>query len=192
MRNINNIHYSKEEKKAARRTYLHMANKGLVNIRLTNEQLRRLQLDMHANGWTNMSAYIRYRLFGLNLDRKLDDLIKTKDPDIIVILLLNQVKELITRFEYIRFCYDLDMNHLYQMEGVDVKEWASVAKKWLSALTVSVSKANAFYERIALQYGLEIFSRTTESVRSEVDLDNASQDELDAMAADLFNDNTFE
>ena len=190
-RNMSNIHYSNEEKKAARRAYLHIANKSLVNIRLSASQSETLQQVMRAAGWTNMSAYIRYRLFGFDLDRKLDELIKTKDPNIIIILLLNHLKSLITRFEYVRFCYDLEMNHLYQKEGVDVNEWARVAKKWLSTLNVSVSKTNAFFKIIALQFGLDSFSRISESDSPEVNLDDASKDELDAMAAELLIDDTY-
>lgn len=187
MRNTRNmrIHYSNEEKEAARRAYLHMANKSLVNIRLTSEQSKILQQDMQTDGWTNMSAFIRYRLFGLDPDRKLDELIRAKDPEFIALLLRGYVDELANRFEYVIFCYDQDMSRLYQKESVDEKEWADVTNKWMSALVRTVSKTLVKLKRVALLLGLEN-APTKESDSLNIDLDNASQKELDAMAERLF------
>lgn len=185
MRNINNIHYSKEEKKAARRAYLHMANKSLVNIRLTNDQSKILQQDMQTDGWTNMSAFFRYRLFGLDPDRKLDELIRAKDPEFIALLLRGYVDELANRFKYVIFCNDQDMNRLYQKESVDEKEWSDVTNKWTSALVRTVSKTLVKLKKVALLLGLED-APTKESDSLNIDLDNASQKELDAIAERLF------
>ena len=83
-----------EEKKLNEKEYFKAANKSKINIRL-NAQLRSiLQSQMLKEGWNNITTYIKFKLFGLEPDEKLDAIIQEKDPATMALLLRNQLMEL--------------------------------------------------------------------------------------------------
>ena len=178
-----------KKKKADRQAYLQLANQNIVRVRMNAKERAILHVQMSADGWTNMSAFIRFKLFGLDPDRKVDALIKTKSPDSIALLLRDQLMELTSQYIYIRYRYDRDMNQLYREEGVNLKEWTRATNKWHAALMKVTNASFALLRKVAVQLGLNDFL-VTESDDMSIDPDNATKEELDALAAQIHMENT--
>ena len=186
---MSNIGNTKQNQKADRKAYSKLTNQNIVRVRMSAKERALLRVQMSAEGWTNMSAFIRHQLFGLNPDRKIDALIKTRSPDSIALLLRYQLMELPSQYIYIRSRYDRDMSQLYKEEGVDLKEWTKVTNKWHAALVKATNASFLLLRKVAVQLGLNDFL-VTESDDMSIDLDNATKEELDALAAQIHKENT--
>ena len=180
---------SKSEQKEIRKQYMKTVNKNRAIIRLSPEEKTLLQEEMRQNGWDNLSGFIKYKLFGLDPDRKIESLIKSGNPDSIALLLRNQLMDLTSQYIYIRYRYDRDMNQLYREEGVNLKEWTKATNKWHSALVKATNESFALLRKVAVQLGLNDFL-VAESDDMSIDLDNATKEELDALAAQIHKENT--
>lgn len=183
--NMSNI----KKKKADRQAYLQLANQNIVRVRMNATERAILHVQMSADGWTNMSAFIRFKLFGLDPDRKVDALIKTKSPDSIALLLRDQLMELTSQYIYIRSRYDRDMSQLYREEGVDLKRWSKATNKWHAALVKATNASFALLRKVAAQLGLDDFL-VAESDDISIDPDTATKEELDALAEQIHMENT--
>ena len=186
---MSNIGNTKQNQKADRKAYSKLTNQNIVRVRMSAKERALLRVQMSAEGWTNMSAFIRHQLFGLNPDRKIDALIKTRSPDSIALLLRYQLMELTSQYIYIRSRYDRDMSQLYKEEGVDLKEWTKVTNKWHAALVKATNASFLLLRKVAVQLGLNDFL-VTESDDMSIDPDNATKEELDALAAQIHKENT--
>ena len=180
---------SKSEQKEIRKQYMKTVNKNRAIIRMSPEEKTLLQEEMRQNGWDNLSGFIKYKLFGLDPDRKIESLIKSGNPDSIALLLRNQLMDLTSQYIYIRYRYDRDMNQLYREEGVNLKEWTKATNKWHSALVKATNESFALLRKVAVQLGLNNFL-VAESDDMSIDLDNATKEELDALAAQIHKENT--
>ena len=180
---------SKSEQKEIRKQYMKTVNKNRAIIRMSPEEKTLLQEEMRQNGWDNLSGFIKYKLFGLDPDRKIESLIKSGNPDSIALLLRNQLMDLTSQYIYIRYRYDRDMNQLYREEGVNLKEWTKATNKWHSALVKATNESFALLRKVAVQLGLNDFL-VAESDDMSIDLDNATKEELDALAAQIHKENT--
>lgn len=180
---------SKSEQKEIRKQYMKSVNKNRAIIRMSPEEKTLLQEEMRQNGWDNLSGFIKYKLFGLDPDRKIESLIKSGNPDSIALLLRNQLMDLTSQYIYIRYRYDRDMNQLYREEGVNLKEWTKATNKWHSALVKATNESFALLRKVAVQLGLNDFL-VAESDDMSIDLDNATKEELDALAAQIHKENT--
>ena len=178
-----------KKKKSDRQAYLQRANQDIVRVRMNAKERAILHVQMSADGWTNMSAFIRFKLFGLDPDRKVDALIKTKSPDSIALLLRDQLMELTSQYIYIRSRYDRDMSQLYREEGVDLKRWSKATNKWHAALVKATNASFALLRKVAVQLGLNDFL-VTESDDMSIDPDTATKEELDALAEQIHMENT--
>ena len=180
---------SKSEQKEIRKQYMKTVNKNRAIIRMSPEEKTLLQEEMRQNGWDNLSGFIKYKLFGLDPDRKIESLIKSGNPDSIALLLRNQLMDLTSQYIYIRSRYDRDMSQLYREEGVDLKRWSKATNKWHAALVKATNASFALLRKVAAQLGLDDFL-VAESDDISIDLDNATKEELDALAAQIHKENT--
>ena len=187
--NMSNIGNTRQKQKEDRQAYSKLMNQNIVRVRMTAKERALLRVQMSADGWTNMSAFIRHQLFGLDPDRKVDALVKAKSPDSIALLLRYQLMELTSQYIYIRSRYDRDMSQLYREEGVDLKRWSKATNKWHAALVKATNASFALLRKVAVQLGLNDFL-VTESDDMSIDLDNATKEELDALAAQIHKENT--
>lgn len=170
----------KEEKKQ----YQKKADASRVHLRINANERALLEAQMHKEHWDNMSAYIRYKLFGTNTKRKVNELVKNKDAWEIGNLLRNQVFELTEHYMYIRFRYNKDMIQLYREEGADVKEWAKRTNHYYASLTKKTEELFDLLARFALKLGLDTyFDRPSDSMH--IDFDEHDWDKLDAIAEQL-------
>lgn len=186
---MSNIGNTKQNQKADRKAYSKLTNQNIVRVRMNAKERALLRVQMNDDGWTNMSAFIRHQLFGLNPDRKIDAIIKTKNPDSIALLLRYQLMDLSSQYIYIRSRYDRDMSQLYSEEGIDLKKWTRATNKWHAALAKATNASFTLLRKVAVQLGLNDFL-VAESDDMSIDLDNATKEELDALAAQIHKENT--
>ena len=179
---------SKTDRKENKEQYLKSANKGRLTLRFSPQERSLLEVQMASEGWTNATAFVKYKLFGMDPEKEIDATIQKKDTNSIGIILKNQVMYLANCFVYYRYRYDKDMRQLYQEEGVNVKDWASVTNKWHVAMLKKLEDCFLMIRKIALPVGLEdFFVSDADDVR--IDLDTATPEQLDALAEKIMKEN---
>lgn len=170
--------------KENKKKYQKKMDASRICLRLNARERSVLENKMREEGWENMSGYIRYKLFGIEPDKEIKMLIRSKDPWAIANLLRNEVFELTEQYLYVVFRYNKDMAQLYREEGVDVKEWAKATNEWHAALTRRTEQALGLISDIAKALGLEAyFKRPSDNMH--VDFDEHDPDKLDALAEQL-------
>ena len=170
----------KEDKK----NYYKMVNKKVVQLRMSANEMALLQSMMHKMGAENISAFIRYKLFGLDPDRKVNELIKQKNTDDLVILLRNQIMDLTEYFIYYYGRYEKDMRQLYREEGVDIEKWITTTNRWHSEVAERIGEVLKICKKIAKELKLDEYFNLPSS-NMEIDLDNPSTEQDDRIAEQL-------
>ena len=170
----------KEDKK----NYFKMVDRKVVRIRMTANEMALLQSMMHKMGAENISAFIRYKLFGLDPDRKVNELIKQKNTDDLVILLRNQIMDLTEYFIYYYGRYEKDMQQLYREEGVDIEKWKTATNRWHSEVAERISEVLIICKKIAKELKLNEYFNLP-SGNMEIDLDNPSTEQDNRIAEQL-------
>ncbi len=172
----------KEDKK----NYYKMVNTKVVRLRLTSNEMALLQSMMHKMGAENTSAFIRYKLFGLDPDRKVNELIKRKDTDELVILLRNQILDLTEYLIYFRSRYEKDMRQLYKEEGVDVEKWQRATNYWHSKVDERIGEVLSICRKVARELNLTGYFKLP-SAFMEINSDKESPKDMDdELAAQLY------
>lgn len=176
----------KEDKK----NYYKMVNTKVVRLRLTSNEMALLQSMMHKMGAENTSAFIRYKLFGLDPDRKVNELIKRKDTDELVILLRNQILDLTEYLIYFRSRYEKDMRQLYKEEGVDVEKWQRATNHWHSKVDERIGEVLSICRKVASELNLTGYFKLP-SASMEINSDKESPKDMDdKLAAQLYKERT--
>ena len=170
----------KEDKK----NYFKMVDRKVVQLRMSANEMALLQSMMHKMGAENISAFIRYKLFGLDPDRKVNELIKQKNTDDLVILLRNQIMDLTEYFIYYYGRYEKDMQQLYREEGVDIEKWKTATNRWHSEVAERISEVLIICKKIAKELKLNEYFNLP-SGNMEIDLDNPSTEQDNRIAEQL-------
>lgn len=151
---------------------------------MSANEMALLQSMMHKMGAENISAFIRYKLFGLDPDRKVNELIKQKNTDDLVILLRNQIMDLTEYFIYYYGRYEKDMRQLYREEGVDIEKWITTTNRWHSEVAERIGEVLKICKKIAKELKLDEYFNLPSS-NMEIDLDNPSTEQDDRIAEQL-------
>lgn len=168
-----------EDRKARQRMY----DRRTIQVRLNDKERSLLESSMRKEGWTNKNGFIRYRLFGLDPDQKVERMIEGKNPDDLVILLKNGTLELAEYFLYFYSRYEKDMAQLWKEEGVDMNAWTSATNRWHSEVAKRIEQYFATSRKIAAALGLEEYFRLpSEAMNPTWD---ATTEEMDAVAGQL-------
>lgn len=170
----------KEDKKE----YFKMKDRNVIRIRMNAKERSLLETAMRAEGWEIVSGFIKYKLFGLNSERKVREMIKKKSTEELVILLRNTVLDLTDNFIYFRFRYDKDMRQLYREEGVDLKKWTGATNRWHSEIAKRTEEALTTIRLIARELGIKEYFDLPSS-KMDINPDTASKEELDRLADQL-------
>lgn len=80
--------------------YHKMQNQNRITLRLTAEELAILEIEMAEEGYGNKTAFVKNRLFGQNLKRKIRAKIQSRDFDAITTLLKHYLREMADWFHY--------------------------------------------------------------------------------------------
>ena len=175
---------TKDDIQDCKKAYFQEANKNIFKCRMSAQERTLLQDMMAKEGWSNMSAFVRYKLFGFDTEKKINNLIESGDREAIGRLLRNQVMDLANAYVYLRYRYEKDMAQLYREPGVKLEDWVKATNHWHNAFIGKINDTFTLIRKIALKLGLdEFFIDDSESTR--IDLDHATKKELDALAEQM-------
>ena len=163
--------------------HLHKHTRSLP-IRLSVEELMLLQEAMKDEGWDNVSGFIKHKIFGFDYERESNKKIATRETKAIGSLLLNATLELAGQIEYLNYRYNRDMQQLWREEGTDWKKWANATKKWHNNMLEKTEETLTLIRRVCEILNIqEYFHLPSDSMN--IDPDNATKEEMDALAAQL-------
>lgn len=171
-------------KKENKKQYTRQNDRFSAKFHLSAEERSALQAEMRKEGWENFSGYIRNKIFGEDSMIMVNKLIENKDPEDLVLLLKNCILELATKYDYVIFRYDKDMNQLYKEEGVDLKKWTDVTNHWHSVLVTETQKTLRTINKIADVLELDKYYEMP-SDKMVIDPKTASVEEMDKLAEQL-------
>ena len=164
--------------------YFQTRNKRAIPIRFNAEEMTLLQTAMEKDDWTNVSGFIKYKIFGLNYTKKIDELVVSRESEPIGRLLLNATLQLAEQIEYLNYRYNKDMQQLWREEGTDWKEWAKVTKQWHRNMLTKTEEALTLIRRSCEILNVkEYFEMPSDSMN--IDPETATKAEMDALAAQL-------
>lgn len=167
-----------------KKNYFQIVDRKVAKIRLNVEEMTLLQTAMRKENWQNTSGFIKYKLFGIDPERKIDELIKRKETAELAILLRNEIMALTDNFVYFRYRYDKDMNQLYREEGVNLQDWITATNRWHQEMSSRIQEVLTLCRKIADELGLEEYFDLP-SAKMNIDTKNATKEELDALAEQL-------
>ena len=153
-------------------------------IRLTPIEMTIIQLEMKRDGWTNVSGFLKYKLFGRDYRKETDENVASKDSEAVGSLLLNATLELANQVEFLIYRYNRDLQQLFREEGTDWNKWAKATKPWHNTMLAKTEEALTLIRRICEVLNIrEYFDLPSDSMN--IDPDNATKEEMDALAAQL-------
>ena len=161
-----------------------MADRKVVRVRMNANERTILENDMRKIGFQNVSGYIKYKVLGIDPDRKIEETIKRKSPEELTILLRNAVLDLTECFIYVRMRYEKDMNQLWKEEGVNLTKWIAATNHWQSETSKRMEELLNTVRSIAAKLGLNEYFELPSS-KMNIDWENGSVEEMDALAAQL-------
>ena len=167
-----------------KKNYSKMVDKRRIHIRMNANERTILECDMRKVGFVNVSGYIKYKTLGLDPERKIDEIIKQKSPEELTILLRNAILDLAECFIYVRTRYEKDMNQLWKEEGVNLTKWIAATNHWQSETSKRMEELLNTVRTIAAKLGLNEYFELP-SAKMNIDWENASTEQLDALAAQL-------
>lgn len=128
--------------------YHKMQNRRAIRIRLTAGEQSVLESMMNDEGWKNVSGFVRYKLFGLDPDKRLSEVIergvRRKEPDNIHIYLKNLLEDNIAFGRYIL--------ERCRKEAEGDGEPAGMTCRWASRLAAETGKLNERLDAIVRSY----------------------------------------
>ena len=139
---------------------------------------------MKDEDWNNVSGYIKHKVLGLNYEQKTNRKNADRDNNAIGTLLLNATLDLAGQIEYLNYRYNRDMQQLWREEGTDWNKWAKATKPWHNTMLAKTEEALTLIRRICEVLNIrEYFDLPSDSMN--IDPDNATKEEMDALAAQL-------
>ena len=112
--------------------YHAMSNKRKISIKFNPDERALLELDMSQEGWSNVSGYIKYRLFGFDkTNQKKNNLIQKKDHDAIITFLYNYLKSFV---DYTGFAITAFKKELAKLAASQPWEDADTIKKRINVI----------------------------------------------------------
>ena len=134
-----------------KRLYHKMQNGRAIRIRLTAGEQSVLEAMMNDEGWKNVSGFVRYKLFGLDPDKRLSEAIemgvRKKEPDNIHIYLKALLEDNLAFGRYVIERCRKDADAL-EADG----EPAGLTCRWASRLAAETVKLTERLDAIGRSY----------------------------------------
>ena len=171
-----------------KRKYFQMMDRKTIQIRVNPAERSLLEIEKKKIGSKNTSGFIKYKLFGIHPEVKLETIIESNDEQSIGIIIQNYLFNLVNYYSYITYRYERDMRQLYREEGVDVEKWIEKTNLPHEALLRRTDETFRMINKIAKAIGLNDFMEMP-SDAMKIDVDNASKEELDRLAEQIQKEN---
>ena len=172
------------ERKEERKEYQKQADKLRISFRLGPKERTILDAEMKKEGWVSRSNFIRYKLFGSDIDERLEAIIKEKDPVTVENALRNTLLALTNQIQFFRWRYERDMRQLYKEEGVDLRKWINATNDAHNAVLEKLNDAFTVIKIVARELGFKNFF-IAPSNNVTIDFEHVTDEELDALAEQI-------
>ena len=111
---------------------------------------------MKKDEWENVSGFIKYKLFGNDLDTAYKKIIKEASPEDLVSLCRKELRDLNNFLDYVRFRYEKDMEQLSKEEPKDITKWIKATEKWHQNSVALLKDVYTSFREIANHLGINI------------------------------------
>ena len=153
-------------------------------IRHTPIEMTIIQLEMKRDGWTNVSGFLKYKLFGLDYRKGTDENVASKDSEAVGRLLLDAALELADQVEFLIYRYNRDLQQLFREEGTDWKKWEKNTSQLHKNVLLKIEEALTLLRRVCQVLEInEYFDMPSDHMN--INPETASKEEMDALAAQL-------
>ena len=139
-----------------KKQYHRAKDRSVIKIRINTKERIVLDDQMKKDEWENVSGFIKYKLFGDDLDTAYKKIVKEASPEDLVSLCRKELRDLNVFLIYIRFRYEKDMKQLYREEGVDIKKWIKATEKWHQNSVALLKDVYTSFREIANHLGIDI------------------------------------
>ena len=122
----------KTDKKHFRKLY----DSKIKKLSLSLNPIEKSLLDsmMQKEEWENAGGFIKYKLFGLNYEKKYHNTINTADEELLKKILINLMSDLNDQLDYINAKYTNELENLKQttqmIDAKSISKWVALLKQW--------------------------------------------------------------
>ena len=122
----------KTDKKHFRKLY----DSKIKKLSLSLNPIEKFLLDsmMQKEEWENAGGFIKYKLFGLNYEKKYHNTINTADEELLKKILINLMSDLNDQLDYINAKYTNELENLKQttqmIDAKSISKWVALLKQW--------------------------------------------------------------
>lgn len=122
----------KTDKKHFKKLYDSKIKKLSISLSPTEKSL--LDSMMKKEEWENVGGFIKYKLFGLDYEKKYRNAINNADEDLLKKILINLMTDLNDQLDYINARYTKELEFLKQttamVDAKSISKWVSLLKQW--------------------------------------------------------------
>ena len=152
-----------------------MANLSKISLKLNPDERALLQIGMIQEGWSNMSAYIKTKVFGIDPDKKRDRIIAKKNKEEIAIVLSNHIESLINYYHYVLKAFKKEVSQYSIYYYTELNERLSSIDRHQSLLNRKTKAVLVLFMKIGQTLGIDTSSVLSKSMSNK----KSSKDERD-------------
>ena len=173
-----------------RKEYMKIKRRSELTVSLSFKEKTLLQQMMEKEEWENVSGFIKYKLFGLDVDTKYKKKQKKGNATDHVINLREIGFEIVKKFDYLIYLYNKNTNQLWREEGVDMKAWIKTTKVPFERAEKAVLEYLSDVKEIAKALKLDKYFEMP-SDKMNINAETATVEEMDALAKQLREERAF-
>lgn len=110
------------------------SKKKLVGISMNPHEKSLLDAMMQKDDWENVGGFIKYKLFGLDYQKKYKKSIQEADCDLLKKILINLIEDLNNQLDYINAKFTSELEELKKttamVDAKSISKWVSLLKNW--------------------------------------------------------------
>ena len=171
-----------------RKEYFKQAGKRNVVIRFSPEEMALLEAKMKAENWENRSRFIKRKLFGKDVEGKVNDMIKNADPWNLENLLINEARALAEIYDHLckeYFGKTREMYHDLKIDKISIDKYSYKTSRYFWKLHNRTEEIFKTINKIAEVLNVDsYFKSLNEKFKDKKDLTGKELLEYDA-AADI-------
>ena len=110
------------------------SKKQRVTVSMNPHEKSLLDAMMQKDEWENVGGFIKYKLFGLNYEKKYKNAIGKADEDLLKKILINLFTEMNNQLDYVNAKFTKELEDLKQqtamIDSKSISKWVSLIKHW--------------------------------------------------------------
>ena len=132
-----------------RKEYMKIKRRSELTVSHSFKEKTLLQQMMEKEEWENVSGFIKYKLFGLDVDTKYKKKQKKGNATDHIIALREIETELVKKLDYLIYLYENRTDLLSKKEGADMVEWARSTRTAYVRMNKTIEEFLGYVKTIA-------------------------------------------